>query len=233
MNKIIRIALADTSAEKISSLKGSLLKVTNYRVLVEALNGTELIRKLRKNPVDIMLINFKMPVINGTKSLEEFKTSFPDLRIVLISLYNDPLLIWTYLSKGINGILLKQFETDQIYQTIDEVLHKGYYCSDRILNALSRAKVKPLSSGPEESNIKFSKIELAIINCICMEMTSNEIAEKLFISKRTIDWYRREIMNRIQAKTSIGLVKYAISNGYFDCDNKKNPVIFNTQQGFY
>lgn len=221
MNKIIRIALADTSAEKISSLRSSLLKVTNYRVLVEALNGTELIRKLRKDPVDIMLINFKMPVINGPKSLEEFKTSFPDLRIILMSLYNDPLLLWTYLSKGVNGMVLNQFETDQICQTIDGVLQKGYYCSDRILNALSHAKVKPLSSGPEESSIKFSKIELAIIDCICQEMTSNEIAEKLFISKRTVDWYRREIMNRIQVKTSIGIVKYAISNGYFNCNTKK------------
>ena len=187
MNKVVRIALADHSRQNTISIRQTLQQVANYRVMFEALNGQELFKKLSRNPVDIVLINFQMPIINSSKSLQEMMLRFPNLRIILMALYENPLMLWDYLSCGVNGLLLKHFNLQEISQTIEGVMEKGYHCSDTILRSISSIQTK----SSKNKQLTFSSTELHIINGICAELKNSEMALQLFLSIRTIEWHRR------------------------------------------
>jgi len=112
---------------------------------------------------------------------------------------------------GINGLALKQFNSYQICKTIEGVSQLGYYYSETILNSISKFQIKSDLKKP----IPFTDKELRIIKCICNEMTSTEMGNKLFLSCRTIDWYRTNIKKKIGTKSSIGVVKFAIAHGLY------------------
>jgi DNA-binding NarL/FixJ family response regulator len=185
--------------------------VINYQIIFEAWNRDELINKMKLNSVDLLILNLQMTFLHSSKSIQELKTHFPNMKIILLSLYNQPKVFLNYLEMGINGVVLKHFNSDQILETIDGVMQHGYYYSEVIMKSISLFQ----SKRSQLKAINFSGTELKIIKGICNEMTSDSMSKKLFLSKRTIDWHRNEVKLKIGAKSTIGVVKYAIAVGLF------------------
>lgn len=212
MTHIIRIALADHSADHLNSIKKIIHQISHFNLIFEAISGAELVEKLHRHPVDVALINFQLPLINGGHSISKMLLSFPQVPIILMALYDNPLVLWNNLNSGANGLLLRQVSREQMQQTVEGVVAKGYYCPEPILAAINQIQ----NGIGQKVPLLFSDQEKAIIKCICNEMKSAEIAEMLFLSIRTIDWHRSAIKKKIGVQSTIGIVKYAIAHGLAD-----------------
>lgn len=212
MTPIIRIALADHSADHLNSIKKIISQISHFNLIFEAINGAELVEKLHRHAVDIALVNFQLPLINGGHSISKMLSSFPQLPIILMALYDNPLVLWNNLNSGVNGLLLRQVNRENILRTVEGVLAKGYYCPEPILAAISQIK----NGIGQKAPLYFTEQEKGIIKCICNEMKSAEIAAALFLSVRTIEWHRSAIKKKIGVQSTIGIVKYAIKHGLAD-----------------
>lgn len=211
MNNLIRIGFLNETTKELHAIKKSIQEVINYQVTFEAGNKQELIRKMKLNSIDLLLINLHISVLNKVQSILEIKSIFPNMKIILMVLYDQPKLFWKYIESGINGIVLKHFNANQILQTVEGVIQQGYYYSESILRSISLFQ----SKSAQKETVDITGTELEIINGLCNEMTSMEMGQKLFLSNRTIDRHRNEIKKKIGAKSTIGIVKYAIASGLF------------------
>ena len=211
MNNLIRIGFLDETTKELRAIKKSIQEVINYQVTFEAGNRQELMLKMKLNSIDLLLINLHITGLNKVQSIQEIKSIFPNMKIILMVLYDQPKLLWKYMESGINGIVLKHFNSNQVIQTIEGVVQQGYYYSESILRSISLFQ----SKNAQKKTIDFTGTELKVINGLCNEMTSLEMGQQLFLSNRTIDWHRNEIKKKIGAKSTIGIVKYAIASGLF------------------
>lgn len=212
MKPTIRIALADHSVEHLNHLKKILNQIAHFTLIFEALTMPDLIKKVSRHAVDVVLIHFQFPQFNAASFLAKMASTYPQLRVILTSLYHNPMLLWHSLNSGVNGLLTLQANKQQLQETVEGVAEQGYFCPEHIL-----ALVASFQNTPAQSQaIAFTTQELDIIKLICQEMTSSEMAKTLFLSVRTVDWHRTAIKQKIGAKSNVGIVKYAINHGLAD-----------------
>lgn len=206
MQNLIRIAIADDRIFIRESLKKILEQVAYFQVILEVTCGEELLRSISGKKVDLAIINYKRPISHSLNTIKGLSSRFPDIKIVLLTILENPFLINHFIRKSVHGIILKTHSIIEIFDIIQVA------ASDRLLAPPKSEKKdkKTLRNSPS-----FTERELEIIELICHEKSSKEIGESLFIAKRTVDWYRKEIMKKIGVKTSIGIVKYAILSGIF------------------
>ncbi|MDB5251671.1 MAG: response regulator transcription factor [Flaviaesturariibacter sp.] len=209
------IALADDHVLLRSGL-ANLLRDLGYEVSLEASNGAELLQRLDgKNLPAIVLMDINMPVMDGYDATQILKQQFPAVRVIALSMYDDENAIIRMLRCGARGYILKDSDPGELKAAIQAVLTKGFYHSEMVtgklihtinhLDAPSNASVRELM-GLNDREIEFLKLA-------CSEMTYREIAEKMNLSPRTIDGYRDALFDKLQVKSRVGLVLFAIKNG--------------------
>jgi DNA-binding NarL/FixJ family response regulator len=211
MNNTIRIGLLNESPNDLLTIKKTIENTLQYQLIFEAWNWDDLKDKMKQQSVDLLILNLQLTFLHGSKAIDELKAQLPNMKLILFTLYNQPQILYHYLEQGINGIILKHFDSKQIVQTIDGVLEYGAFFVASILKSITVFQHKKAQTEP----IHFSRTELKIIKGICNELTSDSMSKRLFLSKRTIDWHRNEIKLKIGAKSTIGIVKYAIAVGIF------------------
>ncbi|WP_300664094.1 response regulator transcription factor, partial [Fluviicola sp.] len=159
---------------------------------------------------------FRMPVKNGIEATKEIRALYPDMKVLLLSMYDDTEFVELAIENGANGYLSKDDDAEEIQLAIRSAVETGYYLNDRtskmfIAKMVHAGKIQPAFE--ESSTAVFSANEMVILEMICNEMTTQEIADKLFKSRRTIESARTLMMNKVGARNVVGLVMYAIQNG--------------------
>ncbi|MGZ3862506.1 MAG: response regulator transcription factor [Bacteroidia bacterium] len=196
----------------------SLLKdYVELEVIIEAENGSDLINSLKravKKP-DVVLLDLEMPVMCGVQTTEYLRKHYPEIKILIISHYNDELLIRNLLERGAHEFLLKDFSIETVAKVIYEVMKPDYFKKGSISKEVFEGLTKPKIIKPVMNPDNLSKRELEIIRFLSMELTSKEISEKLFISPKTVGCHRENIMKKIGALNTIGIVVYAMKNNLF------------------
>jgi DNA-binding NarL/FixJ family response regulator len=190
-----------------------LLKSLGHEILFDASNGKDLIEKLRPDRLpDILLLDINMPEMDGYETAQWVKVNYPDVKILALSMYDDEGSIIRMLRSGAKGYMLKDSNPKELTLAIDELMSKGYYYSElvggklmHIINKIDEDDVKHLT--------KLSDRELDFLKYSCTELTYREIADKMFVSPRTVDGYRDMLFEKLQLKTRVGLAIYAIKNG--------------------
>ncbi|MEM6722101.1 MAG: response regulator transcription factor [Bacteroidota bacterium] len=211
---IIKIAIADDEALFRAGMSFILTRVKNFEIIFEAENGSDLIEKLKVTPEkpDVILMDLKMPLLNGVESTKILQKEHPEIKVIAVTSYDGKSFITNMIDVGASSYLLKNTSPKIVVHTINEVYDKGFYYDERVLkiiheNLLS-AKSKRIKS--DLDNNLLTKREKEILELICNQYTTNEIADKLFISPRTVEGHRNNLLLKTESKNVAGLVIYGI-----------------------
>lgn len=210
----VNIIIADDHEMFRDGFKLMLTRQPDFHLVGEAENGRELVEMTKKFQPDVIITDIKMPVLDGIEATRQILTLYPQTGIIGLSMFDEEELIIDMLEAGAKGYLLKNSSKDQIAEAIFTVFEgHPFYCrttSKKLTEMIAKSKFNPykISAKPD-----FSEREKEIISMICHEMTNKEIAEKLFLSVRTVEGHRLTILEKMNVKNSVGLVIYAIRYG--------------------
>lgn len=215
MNKI-KVALADDHVVLRKGL-ANLISNHGYTVQFECNNGKQLIDKLNKKDLpDIILMDISMPEMDGYETTFWLKQNYPSVNVLALSTYDDENAIIRMLRAGAKGYILKEVEPLELMTAINEVVKKGFYYSETVTGKFVHA-VREMDENDFDSDkkplLKLSEREIEFLKLVCTEMTYREIAHRMYLSPRTIDGYRDHLFDKLDAKSRVGLVLYAIKNG--------------------
>jgi DNA-binding NarL/FixJ family response regulator len=196
--------------EAISELVNSF---DNFEVMYLCKNGEELVTKLKsaKNIPELILMDVNMPIMNGVETTYYLKENYPDVKVIALSVVEDEQAIIEMLKAGAKGYLLKDVEKYTLELALNEVIKKGFYHTKNVSDIL----IKSLNED-EGKILKLKDREKEFIKLVCTELTYKEIADKMFLSPKTIDGYRDALFQKLNVKNRIGLVVYAIKHNIFE-----------------
>ena len=209
---MIKIILADDHTLFRTGLKNLLALDSEFRVIGEASNGQELLAMLEHGQPDGILLDIAMPVMNGIEAAAAILARWPQMRIVTLSMFGEEEYYFRMVSLGVKAFLLKNSEIGEVQEAIRTVVDGGTYFSQELLfNLVGSLKFSSESRRTEEE-AELSERESEILLEICRGLSNQEIGEKLFISKRTVDKHRANILAKTNCKNTANLVVYAIKN---------------------
>lgn len=201
--KNVKVLLADDHAIVMEGLQVVLSAHEEIEVVGTVLNGEEVLRFVRFNEVDVVVLDINMPVMDGITCARELKKNHPDVKIIILTMYAQKSFVDEIVKIGIDGCLLKSNTGKELNEAIERVMKgKPYY--DRLRNFNSPKE--------EVAQFKLSKRELEIIKLVAEGLTSVQIAEKLFISDLTVQTHRRNIIRKLGINNSAQLVQFARDN---------------------
>jgi two-component system, NarL family, invasion response regulator UvrY len=191
-----------------------------YVILFEADNGLDLQQQIDKNNLpDIILMDVSMPGMDGFASVQWLQEQYPQIKVLVVSMIEKEESIVRMLKLGVKGYLCKDVEPKELGEALQAVFNKGFYYTDFITGKL----VHSLQNGEEDkqSLLDFDQMndrEKQFLQLACSELTYHEIADKMFVSPKTIDGYRNSLFEKLKAKSRVGLVLLAIKNGLVKVD---------------
>ena len=216
MNPTINIAIADDEELFRKGVTFLLERESNFNLLFEAENGQDLIDKLKscKQQPDIILMDLKMPKLNGVEATKIIHEKHPEICIIALTSYGGKTFITNMIDVGASSYLLKNSSPKVMVNTINEVFRKGFYYDETVMKIIDD---KSVSYNGESIKMNLDKEllscrEIDVLDLICKQYTTGEIAEKLFISPRTVDGHRNKLLIKTQSKNIAGLVIYCIQN---------------------
>jgi DNA-binding NarL/FixJ family response regulator len=213
----IRVAIADDHKIFRKGVILSLRSYTNISFVQEAENGEELIAGLEESRPDVILMDLRMPQKDGIETTKVISRKYPDIRVLILTMYEDERFVAHLMENGANGYLLKSADPAEIRKAITEVMAKGYYLNNfvnRVLLKKTHARSKAIPSLNAE--IQLNDKEREIVRLLCMEYTATEIAQKMEISNRTVEAIKDKMMDRFGIKNTAGLVFFAVKNNLID-----------------
>ncbi|MDZ4751558.1 MAG: response regulator transcription factor [Flavobacteriales bacterium] len=212
---MINIALADDHILVRKALR-SLLEQLGFAIVLEADNGKILIDSLKTVNVDIVLMDFSMPEMNGAETTFWLKNNMPNIKVIALSSFGDELSVLKMIRAGARAYLLKDSEPEELQDSIEHVMLKGYYNSDLITGSLMRN----IQNMDEEFELpSLSDRELEFLEWACSELTYKEIADRMNVATRSVDNYRDALFEKLGVKSRVGLVLYAIKKKLYVIQN--------------
>lgn len=212
----IKLGLTDDHLLFRRGLASILATYEQIQVVLQTSSGPELLEQLLHTELDVVLLDLEMPEMNGIQTAEALREQYPDLKILILSMYDDDHFIQHLMEVGANGYLLKDAEPDEVVQAVVAAAKNGFYFSERVSKVVlqglaNKKKVKPIF----RNQVRLTKRELQVLQLICEEQTNNEIGEQLFLSPRTIEGYRNRLLEKTGVRNTAGLVVFAIRNELF------------------
>ena len=211
-----RIILVDDHSLFRNGLRGLLERNEGFRVVGEASSGEEFLSLLEQESfaADIVFMDFSMPGLDGAQTTERALARRPDLRIITLSMFGEESYYSRMVEAGARGFLLKDSDIGDVLEAIAAVMGGGNYFSPRLLSSLTgRMHAR---EHDELADDQLSSREREILVAVCRGLSNQEIADELFISKRTVDKHRANILEKTGCKNTASLVVYAIRNGIVD-----------------
>jgi len=194
----------------IASLINKLLP--QYKILFEASDGEELMRKLTpKLKPDILLLDINMPKKDGIATAQWLRNTYPDVKIIVLSMFEDADKVLLMIKMGVKGYLLKDAEPHEFEQALQRVAQGEVYYPDFVTRHLLNN-----FNQQQDQQVKLNNREIAFLKLAGTELTYKEIADQMCISARTVDGYRDQLFEKLQIKSRVGLVLYAIKNKLID-----------------
>ena len=210
-----KVVLVDDHVLLRNGLSNLIASFQNCEVLFEANNGKDFIKKLdSSNPPDMVLMDINMPDMDGYETTLWLKNNHPAVKVLALSMYDNENSIIRMFKAGARGYILKDCDPAELEAAINSVASKGYYYTEMVTGRLIHS-INAMAE--EESSVKnliqLNEREIAFLKLACTELTYKEIADRMVLSPRTIDGYRDALFDKLNVKTRVGLVLYAIKNG--------------------
>lgn len=204
----INVLLTDDHQIIIDGLKSLLKNQEEINVAAEASNGREALQILLFLTIDVVLMDIDMPAMNGIDALKEIRKSHPNVKVIILSMHNEAGMIRSLIDLGANGYLLKSCSQTELIDAIKKVAAgQSYFSSDVTL-----ALLKPATNQGQPNEVLTDR-ETEILKLIAAGFSNKEIGDQLFISHRTVDTHRTNLMKKLDVSNIAGLISYAIRNG--------------------
>ncbi len=211
-----RLFIVDDHAVLRNGLRALLSQEPGIEVVGDAPNGQELLAQLPTTPTDVVLLDMNMPVLDGVATTLRLHTEYPMLRVLMLSMVDQPRSIGQAFAAGAHGYILKNADKDEIVLAIQTVMSgKRFLCSEIGLNLLDLVLTgsSPVSATPNTPS-PLSRREQEVLQLVANGLTTQQIADQLFTSRRTVETHRQNILEKTGAKNTAALVRYAISQGF-------------------
>jgi len=211
----IKLGIVDDHKIFRNGLKATLEDCGGFELVLEASNGKELIGLLTDKTPDVILMDIKMPEMDGIQTATYVHQHFKDIKILALSMFNEDKYIVDMMKAGASGYLLKNAEPEEIIEAILTVHNKGFYFNEHLSVTLIKQLVGPssYSGSTEQQQVDLNDREIEVLKLVCQEHSNQEIADKIFLSVRTVEGYRARLFEKTGSKNLVGLVIFAIKKG--------------------
>jgi len=207
---IIKTIIIDNHQMLIDGIKSLLRKEKHIEFCAECHDGLEAINFIKNNEVDLVITDINMPNMNGIELTKAIKKDFPNIKVLVLSMFNDKNIVREIIASEAEGYILKNTGKDELKNAIEKIANNSTYYSNEVIAVLMQDVKKEKII--ENKIHQLTPWEIEIIKLITKEFTTNEIAEKLFISPRTVDTHRKNILEKTNSKTIVGLIKFSFEN---------------------
>ena len=213
MNKT-RILVADDHQMVRKGIISLLNDNPELEVVAEAADGLEVLSILKKEPIDMVIMDIKMPRMNGIDVTYEVRANYPEIKVLAISMYDEYQYVQSILQAGAMGYILKDTEKDELILAIKKLLDNKNYYSDKVLSKITSKVLLPNAvNEPKEDYLPtLTKREMEVMRLIAKEYSNQEIADRLNVSSRTVDTHKRNLIKKLKVKNIVGLVKFAMKH---------------------
>lgn len=206
------MALADDHSLLRSALAKLINTFENYTILFEADNGKDLRNKILQQVVpDIVLLDVNMPEMDGFETTQWIHKTYPQIKVLALSMFSDEKTIIKMFRVGAKGYLLKNTDADELKKALDSLVDKDVYLSDYVSGKLVSGLHEDLDKPVKQ--VVLNEKEREFLRWTCTELSYKDIAAKMFVSPRTVDDYRQALFHKLKVHSRVGLVMYAIKNG--------------------
>lgn len=217
--EVINILIVDDHQMVVDGIKSMLGTENQYQIVAEANNGQQAFELIAANPnhYQVLLTDISMPLLTGTQLCKMVKAEFPQIQVLILSMYNNVAAVKESIMAEADGYILKNAGRTELLQALHRINNGGTYFSQDIVPIIygqyNKQKIQ------DKLLAQLTLREREVLSLIVKELTSEEIAEKLFISKKTVDNHRQNILEKTQSKSTVGLVKFAIKSGLENLDS--------------
>lgn len=212
MTSAIELFIADDHQMFIDGIKALLHDIKYIHIAGEANTGNEVLQKLKNTKVDIILLDIRMPDLNGIETATIISKSYPAIKILALTMYDDSNNITKMLKAGVKGYVLKNTSKDELIRAIQRLAEGNTFYSEQVvmdvMNKSTNEDTAPV--------LKLTKREIEVIKLIVKSMTNKEIAVQLFLSELTVKTHRQNVMQKLDVRNTAGLVKFAMDNNLTD-----------------
>lgn len=206
----LRIIVADDHHILLDGLNALLQKQKDIEIVGLFKNGKEVYEALPNLGVDVALVDINMPEMNGLELTEKIKKDYPSINIIVLSMYDDAGHIMEMIEAGVSGYLLKNVTDKELLEAIRTVATGKLYFSSEVSEKITTLAMHQQRKAEEPDEPKLTDRELEILKLISEEYSNSKIAETLFISERTVETHRKNMLRKTNNKTIVGLLKYAL-----------------------
>ena len=208
MNKI-KLLIADDHPLLRNGIVSLLKSEESFVVVATAGNGNEVLELVAKKNIDVCLLDINMPGMDGMDTARLLKEKKPEIKIIILTTYNDREIISELVHIGVSGYLLKNSDKQELVEAINKVMKGRYYFSEEVENII----LQGLTEKKSIEVVSLTERELEVVQLLAREYTNDKIAGELHISYRTVETHRKNIMQKTKAHNLAGMLKYAYSKG--------------------
>jgi DNA-binding NarL/FixJ family response regulator len=215
----IKVAIADDHKIFRSGVINTLTPYGNIDVIFEAEDGVQLLQMMKAQQPDVILMDLKMPNMDGIEATKKVREQHANIRIIVLTMYEDDNFIVHLIESGANAYLLKNAEPGEIYEAICTTHEKGFYFNENVNLALLKKvmhKNKQQFKPTFRNEVQLTDREMEVLRLICNEYTTQQISKEIFLSPRTVEGLRQKLLEKTGAKNIVGLVMHAFRNGLIE-----------------
>ncbi|WBX76246.1 response regulator transcription factor [Tenacibaculum ovolyticum] len=220
-DKNIHIALVDDDTLIIQLLTAFLEEQENIKVVLTAKSGNSFLEKLEREEktLDIVLLDFRMEDGNGLETIDKLTVRYPQLKIIVLSSYYKASSIGYMLKLGVHAFLPKETDKEDLIDAIQEVNHKDHYFTTEQVSVLRNQISHKTPKQYANTKDTLSSRELDVLQLICQQLTTKQIAERLFVTAKTVEVYKSNLLLKTGVKNTAGLIIYVIQNQLVDAND--------------
>jgi DNA-binding NarL/FixJ family response regulator len=215
----IKIAIADDHQIFRDGIKMALSGKSNLKMLWEAEDGKDLMHKIAIKKPDVLLMDIRMPEIDGISAIEMLRKEYEDIKIIVLTMYDDHQMISRMMEMGANAYLTKTTDPEEIYEAILTCMNDDFYFNSLVNNAVMGKLMQKKNVRHHYGTsvpVSFNEKEIKILQLLAQDKTTEEISKIIFLSPRTIETIRQNMKSKVSAKTIAGLIMYGMRNKLID-----------------
>jgi two-component system, NarL family, response regulator DegU len=211
--EVIKLMIADDQLLFLEGISTVVESMTGIKLTGTASNGKELIEKIKIEQPDVVLLDLKMPVMDGLDTLTFLKSHYPTIKVIILTMHDEDEFIIELIENGANSYLLKNTGMKEVERVIKQVMENDYCYNEHVQKVIAKRIVKKsITKGINAATHGLTDIELEILQLICAEMNNEEIGNKMFLSPRTIEGHKKRLQKKFGVKSVVGLAIYAIQH---------------------
>ena len=188
-------------------------------MVLEAGSGLELFERIGSATPDLVLMDLEMPGMDGIEATEKLRAEYPQVKVIALTMHEEEQFISRLMEVGASAYLLKSGDMGEVEEAIRSVMSNGFYFNDRVSQAMLGALMRKNQIRPTFNEVDpLTEREEDVLKLLCEELSSEEIGERIHLSPRTVEGYRRNLLSKTGARNLAGLVIYAVKHGYYSMD---------------